>query len=240
MPSSKTSPSTTIACFPLGMYETNCYVLSQSPGGHEAKPGGHEAKPSGPDAKPGGPCWIIDVGYDPDPLLAYINEHRLEPQGVVLTHAHCDHIAGLDRFRSLFPSVEVLLHKDEAAFPQDPTLNLSAFSGDPRTLAPADRLLSGDETLDMAGCSWAVSHTPGHSPGGITLYAEQEGIALVGDTLFAGSIGRHDFPTSNFADLERSIRDKLYTLPDATRVLPGHGPTTTIGHEKTTNPFVRA
>jgi hydroxyacylglutathione hydrolase len=226
MTSSKTSPSTIIACFPLGMYETNCYVLRRATSGNE---------PDHPE-----PCWVIDVGYDPDPLIAYIKEHRLEPKAVVLTHAHCDHIAGLDQFRSLFPGVEVMLHKDEAAFPQDPTLNLSAFSGDPRTVAPADRTLEGNETLEMAGATWTLSHTPGHSPGGITLYSEQEGVALVGDTLFAGSIGRHDFPTSKYPDLERSIREKLYTLPPETRVLPGHGPATTIGQEKATNPFVRA
>mgnify|MGYP002384259359 CR=1 FL=1 len=82
-------------------------------------------------------------------------------------------------------------------------------------------------------------HTPGHSPGGITLWCEAEGVALVGDSLFAGSIGRTDFPGSDFATLERSIREKLYVLPDATRVYPGHGPATTVGREKLSNPYVR-
>lgn len=223
MTSSQTSTSTTIASFALGPYATNCYVLSQEGENSEA-----------------GRCWVIDVGYDPEPLIAYIQEHKFKPEAVVLTHAHCDHIAGLDQFRALFPGAEVMLHKDEAEFPERADLNLSAFSGNPRTVGPADRLLEGDELLEMAGGNWQVSHTPGHSPGGITLYNAQERIAIVGDTLFNGSIGRHDFPTSNFADLERSIREKLYTLPDETQALPGHGPTTTIGREKTTNPFVRA
>lgn len=223
MTSSKTNRSTTIASFALGLYETNCYVLS----GDEAWAGKVR-------------CWVIDVGYEPDELIGYIQERGLVPEAVVLTHAHSDHIAGLDLFREVFAGVEVMLHKDEAAFLENAELNLSAFSGDPRTVAPADRLLEGDEVLEMAGGSWQVLHTPGHSPGGITLHNAREGVALVGDTLFAESIGRHDFPTSSFADLERSIRETLYALPDETRVLPGHGPTTTIGHEKATNPFVRA
>jgi glyoxylase-like metal-dependent hydrolase (beta-lactamase superfamily II) len=87
---------------------------------------------------------------------------------------------------------------------------------------------------------WQVLHTPGHSPGGITLYHAPSGSAIVGDALFAGSIGRTDFPGSDFATLERAIRTRLYTLPDATTIYPGHGPTSTIGVEKRSNPFVQA
>jgi glyoxylase-like metal-dependent hydrolase (beta-lactamase superfamily II) len=119
-------------------------------------------------------------------------------------------------------------------------LNLSAGYGVEVTAPTPDRLLRHGETLILCGRPWQVRHTPGHSPGGITLYHEPGGTAIVGDTLFAGSIGRHDFPGSDFATLAKSIREQLYTLPNETTVLPGHGPTTTIGREKLSNPFVRA
>ena len=92
---------------------------------------------------------------------------------------------------------------------------------------------------DLAGVAFRVLHTPGHSPGGITLYQPESALALVGDTLFAGSIGRTDFPGSSARTLEHSIRTHLYSLPPATRVLPGHGPETTVERERRTNPFVR-
>lgn len=110
----------------------------------------------------------------------------------------------------------------------------------PVTTPGPDRTLEGGEELTLAGTTWRVLHTPGHSPGGITLVHDASNTAIVGDTLFAGSVGRSDFPTSDPDALVRSIRDTLYALPDDTRVLPGHGPATTIGREKRSNPFVRA
>lgn len=103
-----------------------------------------------------------------------------------------------------------------------------------------DRTVDEGDTLSIAGRSWRVFHTPGHSPGSITLYDAAGGVALVGDTLFAGSVGRTDFPGCSAATLADSIRTKLYTLPDSTKILPGHGPATTVGAEKRSNPFVPA
>ena len=221
MTSSETSttPRIQLAAFTLGPYATNCYVVSVT----------------GSDR-----CWIIDAGYDPDPMIQAVRDQRLQPEAIILTHAHCDHVAGLALVLDAFPGTPVSLHRAEQEFPASPELNLSIFSGEPISAPPPDTLLEGGETLDLAGTRWAVLHTPGHSPGWITLHNADAGIAIVGDTLFADSIGRYDFPTSDFAALERSIREKLYTLPDDTKVYPGHGETTSSGREKKSNPFIRA
>lgn len=208
--------------FSLGPFETNCYLLRVSTG-----------------AGSGGEGWIIDAGMDPDAMINRARASGAAITRVVLTHAHADHIAGLAAVKAAFPEAEALLHRAEKAWPGDPNLNLSAAFDAPFRAPDADRLLEGGETLELGPTRWRVIHTPGHSPGGITLYCEEAGVAFVGDTLFAGSIGRFDFPTSNEQDLFHSIRDTLYALPDATRVLPGHMGETTIGREKATNPFVR-
>lgn len=205
--------------FALGPFATNCYLV-----------GDREA----------GECWIVDAGYDPGELIERVRELGLTPQGVVLTHAHIDHIWGLDELRRAFPGrVPVTIHEAERSWLGDPVLNLSAGMGEVFATGGPDEVVRGGETLSMGGVEWKVLHTPGHSPGGITLYSAEAGTALVGDTLFAGSIGRFDFPTSDQSALERSIRERLYALPDETVVLPGHGPSTTIGREKRSNPFVR-
>ena len=161
----------------------------------------------------------------------------------MLTHAHCDHIAGAFDVVKAFSqggagALPVWVHEAERDWLSNPMLNLSALMGLPVTAPEAARLLREGDELELAGEKWRVLHTPGHSPGGITLWHEASGTAIVGDALFAGSIGRTDFPGSSFEVLARSIREKLYKLPDETRVLPGHGPETTIGREKRSNPFV--
>lgn len=211
---------TRIEGFPLGPFQTNCYILSAPP--------------------PTTECWIIDASFSPQPLINRIRQRGLTPSRIILTHAHIDHIAGLDDLREAFGPLPVSIHGAEAAFLGDPELNLSAPYGLPFSTAGPDDLLQGGETLTIAGERWLVLHTPGHSPGGITLWNEPAALALVGDTLFAGAIGRSDFPTSDEAALHRSIREVLYRLPDQTTIYPGHGPTSTIGREKRSNPFVRA
>jgi glyoxylase-like metal-dependent hydrolase (beta-lactamase superfamily II) len=216
------TPTVHVECFPLGPFATNCYLVRATGGTDPA------------------PCWFVDASFNPTPMIQRARALALRPELILLTHAHLDHIGGLDQLRQAFPHVPALIHQAEKHFLEDPELNLSAAYGFPVRVRPPDRTLAGGETLTLAGSAWRVLHTPGHSPGGITLHCHEDRIALVGDTLFRQSVGRFDFPTSDQATLERSIRDVLYSLPDDTRVLPGHGEETTIGHEKRHNPFVRA
>lgn len=206
-----------IKTFTLGDWGTNCYVLHTDSSA----------------------CWIVDAGFAPTPMLDYIDQQGLSPQQVVLTHAHVDHIAGLDAVRQRWPDVPILIHEAEQEFPTDIALNLSIVLEQP-IIAPAPtNTLTHGQTLALDDHTFEVRHTPGHSPGGITLYSREHEMALVGDALFAGSIGRTDFPTSDHATLMQAIREQLLTLPDATRVLPGHGPETTIGQERASNPFLQ-
>jgi len=138
-----------------------------------------------------------------------------------------------------FPGTAVAIHPAEREWLKNPMLNLSAGAGLRVTAKGPDRCFEEGEQLTLGGSRWRVLHTPGHSPGGATLWNEADGVALVGDALFAGSVGRTDFPGSDPATLAESIRSKLYTLPDGTVIHPGHGPESTIGREKRSNPFVR-
>lgn len=213
----------------LGPFATNCYVVwvdAPAPGGARR------------------PAWIIDAGMGPQALLRIVRAHNLEVEKLILTHAHIDHIAGvrevLDALGAAQARPKLLIHGAEERWLTDPVLNLSTELGLPTTTPPADALLKHGETLRLGGLDFEVLHTPGHSPGGISLHCAQAGVVFAGDALFAGSIGRTDFPGCSFEDLQRSIRTRLYTLPDRTKVYCGHGLATTIGAEKTGNPFVRA
>ncbi|MFW6060918.1 MAG: MBL fold metallo-hydrolase [Phycisphaeraceae bacterium] len=211
------SASLHIETFTLGDWMTNCYVVRVASGA----------------------CWIVDAGFDPAPMLRYIDEHGLSPRQVVLTHAHVDHIAGLDAVRKRWPELPILIHEAEREFLTDVALNLSIVLEQPIIAPDATDTLAHGQMLTLDGIAFEVRHTPGHSPGGITLYQREHGVALAGDALFAGSIGRTDFPTSDHAALMRAIREQLLTLPNETRVLPGHGPETTIGRERVGNPFLQ-
>jgi len=203
--------------FCLGQWATNCYVI----------------------AAESGRCWFVDVGFEPDWMIRYVQEHGFEPQQIVLTHAHVDHIAGLAQVRSHWPEIPILIHPAEKEFLIQPHLNLS-IALDEQVVAPeATGTLEHGQTLELDGNTFEVRHTPGHSPGGVVLVQSASGVVLAGDTLFSGSIGRSDFPTSDPEALFNSIRTQLYTLPDETAVLPGHGAKTSIGVEKATNPFVQ-
>ncbi len=185
-------------------------------------------------------CWVIDPGFSPatDNLLEHITASKLSPQAVVLTHAHADHIAGLSHVLNVHNTLPVYLAKTEWSFLNDPSQNLSTMTGmELRVSTPELRDLAPHQVLELGGTRWQVLDTSGHSPGGRTLYCPQVQIAVVGDALFAGSIGRIDFPHSDGPRLLSNIREKLFTLPGATRVCSGHGPDTTIEIERTTNPF---
>ncbi|HEX7010211.1 MAG TPA: MBL fold metallo-hydrolase, partial [Phycisphaeraceae bacterium] len=131
------------------------------------------------------------------------------------------------------------IHEAERAFLSDAALNLSIVLPEPVVAPEPTATFRHGDRLELDGLVFEVRHTPGHSPGGACFYQTEHGVAFVGDALFAGSIGRYDFPTSDGPTLFRSIREQLLTLPDATRILPGHGPATTIGRERRTNPYLR-
>ena len=223
---------------PLGEYQTNCFVVWDPSEG---------SAPAG--AGDGGtgkmPAWIVDAGFAPGPLIDLAErcggDRGLDVQAIVLTHAHLDHIAGVREVRSAFGGkVPVWIHRAEEKFPGDPKLNLSAgWPGAPISAPDPERLLDDNERLQLGNTIWE-SGTFRARAGNIALYNAEAKVVIAGDALFAGSIGRTDLPGGDHDLLLRSIRDRLYSLPDETTVLPGHGPATTIGQEKRTNPFVRA
>lgn len=215
-------PEPGIARYVLGPFETNCYIVTPSP------------------SLDSEPCWIVDASFEPQTMIDDIRERKLAPEALVLTHAHVDHIAGVSEVVRAFPGLPVLVHEAEAAWLNDPLLNLSAMMGMPVTAPGPTRTLQGGEVLRLGNSTWRVLHTPGHSPGGVTLVHDASRTAIVGDTLFFDSIGRTDFPGSDHATLERSIRQTLYKLPEDTTVYPGHGRPTTIKRERLSSPFFRA
>lgn len=210
-----------ITVFALGPYQTNCHVITSG------------------EPRAGAECWVVDCGMEPEEMIDWIANERLQLQAVYLTHTHLDHIAGVDRLlaRLAKHGLPVFVHEKEAGFCSDPMLNLSALIGLPTTCREPDRHMRDGDVVVLGASSWRVLHTPGHSPGGVCLVHDGSKQAIVGDTLFAGSIGRHDFPTSDVRDLRRSIQ-RLMQLPDDMTIYPGHGPSTTIGEERVTNPYV--
>jgi hydroxyacylglutathione hydrolase len=183
---------------------------------------------------------IVDPGLDPDLILEEMDTLGRTPAAIMNTHGHADHIAGNAAMKDRWPEVPLLIGWGDASKLTDPVGNLSAGFGMPVTSPPADRTVREGDVLELAGVRWTVRETPGHSRGHVVFVAAELRPMLVlgGDVLFAGSVGRTDLPDSDPAALVASIREKLFTLPDDTVVLPGHGPATTTGREKRTNPFV--
>ena len=189
----------------------------------------------------GGPCWVMDPGLPPQArrIVRYVQEKSLKPEAVLLTHAHADHIAGIDDVREALGPLPVYLAREEWSALIDPMENLSGLFGPglrTRVTDPHDLPHGGALTLD--GTAWEIRDVSGHSPGGRAFYCADLHMVFVGDALFAGSVGRVDFPHSDGVKLIQNIRDNLLSLPDATRVLSGHGPETTIGRERRTNPYL--
>jgi hydroxyacylglutathione hydrolase len=187
-------------------------------------------------------CVVFDPGFEPDAIIDYLSENTLTPAAIVCTHGHSDHIAGSGVLKQRWPECPLVIGAGDAEKLTNPMLNLSGAFGIALTSPPADRLLREGEQFSAAGLTLDVLETPGHSVGHIVLVCRQVEPWRVfgGDVLFAGSIGRTDFPDGSMDDLSDAIHRKLFTLPDDTIVLPGHGPETTIGREKRTNPFVGA
>ncbi len=179
---------------------------------------------------------LIDAGESPQPILNKIQSLGLELVYLINTHGHGDHIAG-NATVIRETGAKLLIHPLDEPYLRDPTLNLSAFLGARLESPPADGFLEEGDEVTVDEIRLRVLHTPGHTPGHITLVGEN--LAFVGDVIFYEGIGRTDFPRSDHNQLLQTIRTKIYTLPDEMNLLPGHGPETTVGHEKRHNPFVR-
>lgn len=206
----------TIECIPNGLVQSNVYIVADN-----------------------GEGVVIDCGCPPEKVLEIANTRNIKLKHLILTHGHFDHIYYIDRLRELV-DIKVHIHEKDADCLSDPFLNgLANFPVQGSfTFNPADSLLKDGDIIECSGLSFRIIHTPGHTKGSISILA---GNALfTGDTLFNASIGRTDFPGGSTDEIIRSIKGKLYTLPDDTDVYPGHGITTTIGYEKKYNPFCRA
>ena len=179
---------------------------------------------------------LIDAGESPQPILNKIQSLGLELVYLINTHGHGDHIAG-NATIIRETGAKLLIHPLDEPYLRDPTLNLSAFLGARLESPPADGFLEEGDEVTVDDIRLQVLHTPGHTPGHITLVGEN--LAFVGDVIFYEGIGRTDFPRSDHNQLLQTIRTKIYTLPDEMNLLPGHGPETTVAHEKRHNPFVR-
>ena len=184
---------------------------------------------------------IIDPGDEVDQLLDAARRHRLTITGILLTHAHLDHVTGVGRAKAAL-GAPVWLHEADNFLYERVVQQGLAFGFRVEAQPPVDHFYEGEGPLRFGRYHVRVLHTPGHCPGGVCLAVTKEGqgptILFVGDTLFAGSIGRTDLPGGDMDTLLRSIREVLFSFPDDTVVWSGHGPVTTIGQERRTNPFL--
>lgn len=198
----------------VGQMGTNCYIVYQE------------------DLKRG---VIVDPGENGPYILNTCRELGVTPEAVALTHGHFDHIMAVEEVKEAFPGILVYAAEKEAGLLADPGLNLSQVFGKGFSVK-ADRLMREGDIMNLAGMKWTVMETPGHTAGSVCFLPEGEGVVISGDTLFAESLGRTDFPTGSAAEIIKSITGKLFVLPEDTMVYPGHGDPTTIGHEKKYNP----
>ncbi len=216
-----------VAGFPAGSFQTNCYVVATGAGAA---------------------CVVVDPGQDAvEPLQELLAEHRLTPVAVLLTHGHFDHTFSVSPVCDGH-DVPAWIHPEDRAMLADPMIGLSReamafFGGRLELREPREvRALDDGAELELAGLTLRVEHTPGHTRGSVLFTTPtEEGVEVIlaGDTLFAGSIGRTDLPGGDHETMLESLATMLRTHDDNALVLPGHGPTTTIGRERASNPFLR-
>lgn len=215
-----------IAGFPAGAFQANCYVLA---------------------AGPGEPCVVIDPGQDAIAgLRRLVAEHTLVPSAVLLTHGHLDHVADAAAF-CRDADIPAYLHSTDEHLLDDPLSGLSPelramLAGYPLDGLRPPEVIGFDEQLTVAGLDLAIDHAPGHTGGSVVLRLAGDGerpeVLFTGDTLFAGSVGRTDLPGGSRQQLAQSLRTRLLTRADDAVILPGHGPTSTIGAERSGNPHL--
>jgi len=185
-------------------------------------------------------CLVIDPGLDPEKILQCLEAEGVAPAAILNTHGHSDHIGGNDALKKRWPDCPIVIGANEKEKLTDPSQNLSVMFGAHLVSPPADHGATDGETYSAAGFDLKVAEIPGHSAGHVVFAVDDQspGVVFVGDVIFQGSIGRTDFPDGNFAQLAAGIKTKLFNLPDDTVMLSGHGPATTVGQERRTNPFV--
>jgi hydroxyacylglutathione hydrolase len=213
---------------PVGMLQCNCSVLGD------------------PET---GEALVLDPGDEVDRILRILARHSLTVRAIVSTHAHIDHVGGLDKLQQA-TGAPVLMHADDLDLYRHLDAQAVWLGVPPPQAARVDVLLREGDTVRWGPFSASVLHTPGHTPGSVSLYmaggpeqgssaASSQGMLFAGDTLFAGSIGRTDLWGGSLEHILRSVHEKLIVLPDETLVYPGHGPATSIGRERATNPFLQ-
>jgi hydroxyacylglutathione hydrolase len=183
-------------------------------------------------------AMVIDPGAQIEDILQILREHNLTLKQIVITHAHIDHVGGAMRLKAA-TGASILMNQNDYALLKLLDLQ-AAWVGMPAPGAvQIDEALASGRALKIGGISSSVIHTPGHTEGSICLYFPQEKKLIAGDTLFAGSIGRTDLPGGSMEKIMRSLHTQVLALPDETEVVPGHGPITTIGEERESNPFLQ-
>lgn len=185
-----------------------------------------------------GASVVVDPGASAGRMVDAAAAEGLEPEAVLLTHAHLDHIEGVHQVREAFPRIPIWLHPDDMEIYRALPKYAAAFGVPVHPQPEPDRELVPGRPFTFGACSFDVRFAPGHAPGHVVFVAEEAGVALVGDVVFQGSIGRTDLPGGDYATLMDSIRREILTLPDHLVLHPGHGPATTVGDERRTNPFL--
>jgi len=198
----------------VGALETNCYLVYCE-----------ETKE----------CAVVDPGAEPERIFPEVAEDALKPIAIINTHGHIDHTGANRDIKDHYGAPLYIHAGDNAMLGKIQQLELSLFLG-AKDSPPADHFMNDGDEIKIGNCSLRVLHTPGHSPGSVSLLGD--GFLMSGDTLFMEGVGRTDLPGGSQKQLEESIREKIMTLPDDTVVLPGHGPQTTVGQERVNNPFL--
>ncbi len=208
----------------LGPLETNCYIFWDDA----------TVNPDGTS-----PAWLVDIGMWSKPLVEFLQSRKLVPEKILLTHGHGDHIGGVEYVKKAYPQASICCPQADVVMLDSPELNLSATFLMGITAPKADEIITPGQTLTFDQSVWQVLDTAGHTPGGVSFYCPDAGAVFTGDALFASSIGRTDLPNGSGELLIENIRKNLLPLPDETRVLPGHGPETTIANERQNNPYLQ-
>ncbi len=207
----------TVKCFTLGMFQVNNYLLYDDADRQAV---------------------LVDTGKDPYPVLDYIKAHQLDLKLLLYTHTHIDHVEGHEVIREAYPDLEAWMHPEEQFWVDALPMQAEMFRMDPPKTPVITGMVTPGQVFQVGAFTLEARFCPGHTPGGISYYVSQGPFLFTGDSIFAGTIGRTDFPKGDFETLMASIREQILTLPDETVVYPGHGPSTTVGEERRSNPYV--